>query len=212
MAKNQSQEAIWSQRYRDAGDDYLFGTTPALFLARREALFSPQTSAFLVADGEGRNSVWLAERGLEITAIDVAAIAVQKARSLAASRGVTISVSVGDISVLEWPPIEMHGRFDWVVGIFIQFVGGAERIKQFAAIKQMTRPSGRVLLHGYTPKQLDYKTGGPTLLENLYTKEMLLEEFSGWKIEELVEYEEDIAEGTRHNGRSALIGMIARKP
>lgn len=149
---------------------------------------------------------------MEVTAIDVAAIAVQKARSLAASRGVNISASVGDISVPEWPPVEMRGRFDWVLGVFIQFVGGAERIKQFDAIRQMTRPSGRVLLHGYTPKQLDYKTGGPSLLENLYTKEMLLEEFSGWKIEELVEYEEDLAEGIRHNGRSALIGMIARKP
>ncbi|GAC1426723.1 MAG: hypothetical protein NVSMB6_26950 [Burkholderiaceae bacterium] len=160
MAINQTQEAIWSQRYRDAGDDYLFGTTPAVFLARREALFSPQTNAFLVADGEGRNSVCLAERGLEITAIDLAAIAVQKARSLAASRGVHISVSVDGISVPDWPPVKMCGRFDWVLGGFIQFVGGAERIKEFAAIKHMTRPSGRLLLHGYTPKQLDYKTGG----------------------------------------------------
>lgn len=212
MTNNQSQETIWNQRYRDAGDDYLFGTSPAVFIERREALFSPRTSAFLFADGEGRNSVWLAERGLDVTAIDVAAIAVQKARSLAASRGVNISASVGDISVPEWPPVEMRGRFDWVMGVFIQFVGGAERIKQFDAIRQMTRPSGRVLLHGYTPKQLEYKTGGPSLIENLYTKEMLLEEFSGWKIEELVEYEEDLAEGIRHNGRSALIGMIARKP
>ena len=212
MENNQSQEAIWSQRYRDAGDDYLFGTAPAAFLARREALFLPGASAFLVADGEGRNSVWLAERGLNVTAIDVAAIAVQKARNLAASRGVHMGVSVADVSAPNWPPPEMRDRFDWVLGIFIQFVGGAERTRQFDAIKQMTCPSGRVLLHGYTPKQLDYKTGGPSILDNLYTKEMLLEEFSGWKIEELVEYEEDLAEGIRHNGRSALIGMIARKP
>jgi hypothetical protein len=98
------------------------------------------------------------------------------------------------------------------MGVFVQFVGGAARIKQFDAIKQLTRPSGRVLLHGYTPKQRDYKTGGPSQLENLYTEAMLREEFSGWTIEELVEYEEDLAEGIRHNGRSALIGMIAHKP
>ena len=212
MHSDTSLEAIWSARYRDAGDKYLFGTAPTAFLARRPELFSPGESAFLIADGEGRNSVWLAERGLNVTAIDIAAPAVEKARSLAASKGVSVSVSVGDITAPQWPPLELHDRFDWVIGVFIQFVGGDELTKQFEAIKQITRSSGRVLLHGYTPKQLDYKTGGPSAIENLYTKELFLKEFSGWDIEELVEYEENVAEGIRHNGNSALMGMIARKP
>jgi hypothetical protein len=102
--------------------------------------------------------------------------------------------------------------FDWVVGIFIQFTGPAERALQFAAMKQLAARGGRILLQGYTPKQLDYGTGGPGVLENLYTAELLRETFSGWEIEELVEYEDDIAEGRGHKGRSALIGMVARKP
>ena len=71
---------------------------------------------------------------------------------------------------------------------------------------------GRILLQGYTPKQLEYKTGGPSAVENLYTEEILREAFAGWEIEELVEYEEDVAEGSAHRGRSALIGLVARKP
>jgi hypothetical protein len=69
-----------------------------------------------------------------------------------------------------------------------------------------------VLLQGYTPKQLDYGTGGPGVLENLYTPEILRAAFGDWVIEELVEYEEDVSEGRGHSGRSALIGMVARKP
>lgn len=212
MSDEQNLEEIWTGRYRDAGDDYLFGTAPTAFLGRRPQLFTAGESAFLIADGEGRNSVWLAEHGLRVTAVDIAALAVEKARKLAAARKVNVDFSVGDINAAHWPPAQLRGQFDWVLGLFIQFVGGAERIRQFEAIRQMTRPSGRVMLHGYTPKQLDYKTGGPSALENLYTKEMLLEELAGWDIEELTEYEEDVAEGIRHNGRSALIGMIARKP
>jgi hypothetical protein len=78
-------------------------------------------------------------------------------------------------------------------------------------MKQATRPGGRILLHGYTPRQLEYKTGGPSAVENLYTPEILRAAFTDWTIEELVEYEDDIAEGSGHRGRSALIGMVARK-
>jgi len=70
-------------------------------------------------------------------------------------------------------------------------------------MKQLTRPGGRILLQGYTPKQLEYRTGGPSAVENLYTPEILREAFADWQIEELVEYEEDVNEGAGHRGRSA---------
>jgi hypothetical protein len=79
-------------------------------------------------------------------------------------------------------------------------------------MKQLAAPGGRILLQGYTPKQLDFGTGGPSTVENLYTREMLLAAFADWEIEELVEYEDEISEGTGHKGRSALIGLIALKP
>jgi hypothetical protein len=80
------------------------------------------------------------------------------------------------------------------------------------SLKWVTRPGGCIFLQGYTPKQLDYKTGGPSAVENLYTPKILEELFADWEIDELVEYEDEIDEGLGHKGRSALIGMIARKP
>jgi SAM-dependent methyltransferase len=164
-----------------------------------------------VADGEGRNSVWLAEQGLKVTAVEISPIAVAKARKLAAGRGVAVNFMVADLLALDWPPAALENEFDWVVGIFIQFASPNERLRQFAAMKRATRSGGRILLHGYTPRQLEYRTGGPSAVEILYTPEILRAGFPDWTLEELVEYEDDIAEGSGHRGRSALIGMVAKK-
>ena len=207
-----NQEVRWNTRYRDAGDEYLFGTEPNRFLAHRADLLRNGRTALAVADGEGRNSVWLAEQGLEVTAVEISTVAVEKARRLAAGRQLEIRYLVADMLAPDWPPAGMHEAYDWVIGVFIQFVGAADRARQFAAMKQLTRPGGRILLQGYTPPQLEYRTGGPGVLENLYTPDILREAFAGWEIEELVEYEDDITEGSGHKGRSALIGMVARKP
>jgi len=165
-----------------------------------------------VADGEGRNSVWLAQQGLAVTAIEISPVAVERARRLAAGQRVEVTLHLADMLAPGWPPKDMENVYDWVVGIFIQFVGPTWRDVQFARMKQLTRPGGRILLQGYTPQQLEYKTGGPSEIENLYTEEILRSAFAEWTIEELVEYEEDVAEGQGHRGKSALIGMVARKP
>lgn len=205
-------EAMWSTRYRDAGAGYLFGTLPNRFLAQRINLFRPGERALLVADGEGRNSVWLAEHGVNVTAFDISAVAVAKANQLAAMRKVTVNFAVKDMLAADWVAPTAEQQFDWVIGIFIQFAGPAERDVQFARMQQMTRPGGHLLLQGYTPKQLDYRTGGPSAVENLYTADMLRQYFAGWEITELVEYEDEIEEGPGHKGKSALVGLIARKP
>ena len=206
------QETHWNNRYRDVGEQYLFGTEPNRFLAHRvNRLLNGQT-ALSVADGEGRNSVWLAEQGLDVTAIEISGIAIEKARRLAAGRNVSIRFIQDNMLEADWPPTELSDAFDWVVGIFIQFVGMEGREKQFAAMKQLTRSGGRVLLHGYTPKQLEFRTGGPSAIENLYTEEILRTAFADWEIEELTEYEDELTEGVGHQGRSAVIGIVARKP
>lgn len=206
------QNSIWSKRYSDAGQDYLFGTEPNRFLARREQRLQDGRNAISIADGEGRNSVWLAELGLEVTGIEISAVAIEKARHLAAARKVEVNFVQADMLAPGWPPVELQAAFDWVIGIFIQFVGPEWRDRQFEVMKQLARPGGRILLQGYTPKQLEYRTGGPSAAENLYTEDILREAFADWEIEELVEYEDTIAEGSGHVGRSALIGMVARKP
>ncbi len=207
-----SQESIWSTRYREAGEEYLFGTEPNRFLARRQSLLEGGRTALSVADGEGRNSVWLAEQGLDVTAIEISAVAIEKARRLAAGRKVSVDFIQADMLAPGWPPEAMQGRFDWVIGVFIQFVGPEWRERQFETMKALTAPGGCILLQGYTPKQLEYRTGGPSAVENLYTEEILRAAFADWTIEELASYEEDITEGAGHKGRSALIGMVARKP
>jgi len=204
-------EAMWSNRYRGMGDQYLFGTEPSHFLANRAELFKKGDSAILLADGDGRNSVWLAEKGLDVTAIEISPVALEKAKKLASTRNVDIEFIESDMLFHDWNAASFIAKFDWVIGIFIQFVGRDGMAQQFQIMKDLTRPGGRVLLHGYTPEQLEYKTGGPSDINNLYTSALLAEAFSGWKVEELIKYEADICEGVGHNGHSALIGMIAQK-
>ena len=205
-------EAHWNARYAAAGDDYVFGTEPNRFLARRLALLEEGATAMSIADGEGRNSVWLADQGLDVTAVEISAVAVEKARRLAAGRNRKVDFVIADILSPSWPPQSLVNAFDWVIGIFIQFANPDERKRQFEAMKHVTRPGGRILLQGYTPKQLEYRTGGPSAVENLYTVDLLRQAFADWVIEELAEYEDDIAEGAGHKGKSALIGLVARKP
>ena len=106
----------------------------------------------------------------------------------------------------------MQGRFDWVIGVFIQFVGPEWRERQFEVMKALTAPGGCILLQGYTPEQLEYRTGGPSAVENLYTAELLREAFAGLEIVHLQEYEDVLEEGVGHKGRSALVGLVARRP
>jgi len=201
-------EAFWSARYRDAGDDYLFGTAPNKFLAGQAEYFGAGVSVLSVADGEGRNAVWLAEQGCAVTATEISSVALEKAARLAHSRHIVVDFVQADIFNWDWP----QAAFDAVVGIFIQFAGPAERPRQLAGMQQSVKPGGVLLLQGYTPKQLEFGTGGPSAVENLYTAALLRQVFADWEIILLREYEDTIAEGTAHAGRSALIDLVARKP
>ncbi len=113
-----------------------------------------------------------------------------------------------DLSGWDWP----DAAFDAVVAIFIQFAPPALRDTIFAGMKRAVRPGGRILLHGYTPEQLAHGTGGPPRVDQLYTESLLRSAFGDWEIERLETYERELAEGTGHAGRSALIDLIARRP
>ncbi len=198
---------MWSARFKEAGEDYLFGTEPTKFLHTHAALLAAGSTALSVADGEGRNSVWLAEQGLAVTALEISPVGLAKARKLAAGRGVNVDFVQGDALVWDWP----EQAFDIVMAVFIQFASPAERPALFKGMQQAVKPGGLLFLHGYTPKQLDYKTGGPPSADHLYTSEQLRAAFAGWEILELREYEDVLAEGSAHKGRSALIDLVARK-
>lgn len=205
-------KAFWTERYQSAESDFLFGREPSEFLIQKITMFKPQQSALMIADGEGRNSVYLAKQGLKVTANDICEVAINRAMKLAEESNSDINFVECNILTDKWSAKCDENLFDWVVGIFIQFTNAEERKKLFSFMKAMTKPNGRILLLGYTPKQLEYKTGGPSAIENLYTKELLEAAFQDWDVEELDEYEKELSEGSGHNGISALIGMIARKP
>ena len=197
---------MWNERYAKAG--YLFGIDPAQFLRDHKSYLKQGLSALAVADGEGRNSVYMAAQGVQVTAMDSADVAVEKAQALAKAAGVKVDFNIADIAKWDWSA----RAYDLVVGMFIQFVGPEGRAAQFAGMKQAVKPGGHILLHGYTPKQLEFGTGGPRAVENLYTEDMLCEAFSDFEIVELRAYEREIDEGEGHSGMSALVDLVARKP
>ena len=102
--------------------------------------------------------------------------------------------------------------FDVVVEIFTQFSSPAERAVKWAGMRRALKPGGLLILQGYTPKQLDYGTGGPKQVENLYTRAMLESAFGDFRDVRMVEEEREIWEGSSHGGMSAMIGLTARKP
>lgn len=197
---------MWNERYAEPG--YLFGIDPAQFLVDHQAYLKPGHTALAVADGEGRNSVFMAQQGVFVRAMDGSKNAVDKAKMLAGAAGVEVDFNIADIAKWDWAA----EPYDLVVGIFIQFVGEEARKAQFAGMKQAVKPGGHILLHGYTQKQLEFGTGGPPFLENLYTEDLLREAFSDFEIVELNAYEREIDEGAGHSGMSALVDLVARKP
>jgi cyclopropane fatty-acyl-phospholipid synthase-like methyltransferase len=195
----------WQQRF--AAPDYVFGTEPNEFLKRHGHLLHKGDKALAIADGEGRNGVFMAEQGLDVLSVDFSPNAQEKARKLAAERGVALKVEQADILNWDWPA----ETFDVVAAIFFQFVGPEGRDKIFAGIKRALKPGGLLLLEGYSPKQLEYKTGGPPHLENLYTRELLEQAFGDFASLDIREYEAELHEGGRHAGVSALIDLVGRK-
>ena len=197
---------MWNERYSKAG--YLFGTEPARFLREHQAYLTAGSKVLAVADGEGRNSVFMAGKGLDVVAMDGSYIAIEKARALALARDVMINFNEADIAHWDWA----EAQYDLVVAVFIQFVGPAQRDEIFAGMKRTLKPGGVLMLHGYTPEQIELGTGGPTNAENMYTDDMIAQAFGDFEVLELRSYQRHVDEGEGHSGTSALIDLVARKP
>ena len=196
----------WQDRF--SGPDYAFGKEPNYFLKSCKQLLPRSGRALAVADGEGRNGVWLAEQGLNVLSIDFSPLAQAKARALAVERDMSVDFEIADVHGWNYPESE----FDVVVEIFTQFSSPNERRAKWTGIRQTLNPGGLLILQGYTPKQIEYATGGPKQIQNLYTREMLEEAFADFDDLRITEEEREIHEGTSHVGMSALIGLTARKP
>ncbi len=197
--------ARWQARF--AGPDYAFGKAPNYFLQSCRELLPRGGQALAVADGEGRNGVWLAQQGLDVVSLDFSPAAQNKARALAAERGVKVTFVQSDVHVWDYP----QASFDVVVEIFAQFSSPAQRAIKWRGMRRALKSGGLLIVQGYTPKQLQYGTGGPKQLENLYTRAMLEQEFGDFRNLKLVEEEREMHEGASHAGMSAVIGLTAFK-
>ena len=197
----------WQNRYAAAAG-HLFGEEPNHFLAGCADLL-PQTAQVLaVADGDGRNGVWLARQGLTVTSLDFSPVAQGKAKALAARYGVDVKFEQGDVHTWAYP---VQG-FDIVAEIFAQFSMPDDRARKWAVMRDALRPGGLMIIQGYTPRQLTYATGGPKLLEQLYTEDLLRAAFGDYALVRLAIEERELHEGDGHSGMSATIGMVWRKP
>ncbi|AMN44644.1 SAM-dependent methyltransferase [Rhodoplanes sp. Z2-YC6860] len=195
----------WEARFKEPG--YHFGTEPNAFLKSKAHLLKSGQKALSIADGEGRNGVFLASAGLDVLAIDFSPSALKKAQALAKDRGVALRTELADLETWTWP----DAAYDVVVGIFFQFLVPASRTRVFANIKRALKPGGLVLIEGYGLKQLEYKTGGPGVADQLYTRSMLQEAFGDFASVEITEYDAALSEGDRHVGMSALVDLVGRK-
>lgn len=196
---------VWNHRFDTP--EFIFGEMPNAYLVSQRHLFKPGR-ALAIADGEGRNGVWLAEQGFTVDAFDISDVAIEKAKRLAASRGVHINFHCCRYEDFAWP----SGHYDIVVGIFFQFASPAMRTDLFKKMAASLKPGGLVVIQGYTAKQLEYKTGGPNKLDHLYDAHMIREGFPGFTWLDLRCYETQLSEGTGHSGMSALLGAVGQRP
>src|SRR5581483_8536633 len=145
----------WNTRF--SAPEYIFGTGPNELLAAQRPLLQRGQRALCVADGEGRNSVWLARQGLHVTAFDFSPVGLAKARRLAQQAGVDVDYRLSDVADWDWDA----ARYDVIAAIFVQFTPPPARSRMFAGMARALKPGGLLLLEGYRPEQLRYGTGGP---------------------------------------------------
>jgi cyclopropane fatty-acyl-phospholipid synthase-like methyltransferase len=196
---------FWNYRYAEPG--YAYGTEPNAFLVSQKKYLKPGGKALAVADGEGRNGVWLAQQGLDVLSVDISEVGLGKTQELAADRGVSIRTEKADLITWQWPA----QKFDIVAAIFIHLppeVRARLHRRMFEALK----PGGVLILEAFTPEQLKYKSGGPPVAEMLYTADMLRIDFAGGEILHIEEVITELAEGKYHRGPAAVVRLVLRRP
>ncbi len=194
----------WDARFAEPG--YAYGTEPNHFLVEVAGRIPPGPVLSL-GEGEGRNAVYLAGLGYDVTAVDASAVGLAKAAALAAERGVRLTTMVADLADFRIEP----GAWSGVVSIFVH-LSPALRSQVHAQVLRGLRPGGAFVLEAYTPRQLAFRTGGPTEPERLATLEDLRRDLRGLDLEIGREVERDVTEGKYHGGRAAVVQIVARRP
>lgn len=197
----------FDDRYREP--DYHYGTEPNAFLVSQRHRLRPGMKALMPGDGEGRNGVWLAEQGLDVTSFDPSAYGVEKARRLAAERGVSIDACQAGVETWDWQP-NVHD----VVGLFFIHLPPEPRRVAHANALRTLKPGGIVVLETFSPHQVEMRSrgaaGGPKDIERLFTGDMLRGDFAGARFLLLEETEAEF-HGHAHYGRCGVVRMVAER-
>ena len=195
----------WDERYAVA--DYLYGTTPNAYLRSQRYRLTPGARVLMAADGEGRNGVWLAQTGLDVTSIDQSPVAMRKASDLARERGVTPQFICADLAV---GPV-LGAPYDAVVAIFAHFPSNT-RAHIHRSLAAALKPGGFLILEAFHPKQVGRPSGGPKTVDMLYDADLLRRDFAALEALELFEGTTRLDEGHKHQGEGYVVRFVGQRP
>lgn len=208
MTDAEPKKAAFDERYSEPG--YHYGLVPTDFIAAQAGRLRPGLRALVPGDGEGRHGVWLAEQGLDVTTFDPSSVGVEKARRLAAERGVKIHAQVCDFQGWAW----QKDAFDVVVLTYVHVPPEVRRAAHAAAWRTL-KPGGLLILEAFSPRQFEMRkhgaTGGPKDFDWLFSEAMIREDFPDAEFLVLEDVDKDV-DGTTHSGRCAVLQVVARKP
>ena len=194
----------WDERYNK--DDFYYGKEPNEFLRANAGMIPSKGKVLCLAEGEGRNAVFLAGLGFEVLAVDGSSVGLSKLERLAAERGVKVRTLVSDLADF---PIEA-GYWQGIVSIWCHVPPGLRRTLHRQVVAGLA-VGGVFILESYRPKQLDYKTGGPPSADLMMTAESLKRELEGLDLSVLKEVDRMVHEGKGHDGMSAVVQVLGRK-
>lgn len=195
---------FWNSRYGEEG--FAYGLNPNVFLSSFADSFQQDQKVLVIGDGEGRNGVWLAEQGCNVMSVDASKVGVEKARKLAEEKGVEINAICADLTEWEWPEAE----FDFVVIIYVHFPPNIRAVLHEKVVSSL-KLEGQLIMESFTPEQLNYSSGGPPVLEMLYTAEMMRNDFKSLEIQQLEECLTELDEGKYHCGEGAVVRLLGKK-
>lgn len=200
-----SDAAAWDLRY--AGSAFHFGERPNDYLRSQGWRLSPGQRALAAGDGEGRNGVWLAEQGLEVTALDWSETGMAKARALAERRGVAMRTVVADVTTWDWP----DSGFDLVAWIFVH-LPPADRLAAARGVLHSLAPGGLLVLECFSPAQEGRRSGGPKDPSLLWDRAAVERAFGSLEVLELLEGTVLLDEGPKHQGHAEVVRAVLRRP
>lgn len=196
---------LWDERY--ASDEFYYGTEPNDFLAAQASRLPPRARVLCLAEGEGRNAVFLAGLGHQVTAVDGSAVGLRKAQRLAAQRGVALETVTADLADYALG----DQQWDAVVSVWCHLPEPLRRQVHAGVVRGLV-PGGWLILEAYHPRQIGRGTGGPPTPALMMTLDALRLELAGLEWQHAAEIERDVREGPGHSGPSAVTQVVARKP